>query len=189
MHRRKRMPPANHRVPCWVIIKDPYSSFLSDFKSNPIIILKIFLVFDWTRFWPIRVRYLISFGVGIGGETHLSISFEWYPLEAVESIGEVFEIWCIDKSLSDWPIFGSSIVNGGGGGAVERGDFSKSGAGLGRYAGPYVGPVDRHAGVEKCLFRPSENELLVTFVNYGLYSMNHSLSCIGRISLTCIVIF
>ena len=43
MHRRKRMPPANHRVPCWVIIKDPYSSFLSDFKSNPIIILNFFL--------------------------------------------------------------------------------------------------------------------------------------------------
>ena len=157
MRMRKSISTANHRVSCWVIIKDSYSSFLSDFKSNPIIILKMFLVFDWTRFWPIRGRYLISFGVGIGGETHLSISFEWYPLEAVESIGEVFEICCIDKSFSDWPIFGSSIVSGCGGGAIERGDCSKSGAGLGLYAGPYVGPVDRHAGVEKCLLRPSES--------------------------------
>ena len=144
-------------------LKDSYSSFLSDFKSKPIIILKnqltkvSFLLVQIN--WPIRI-HLISFGVGIGGETHLSISLEWYPLEAVESIGEVFER-CWIKSFSDGPIksfFGSSIVSGWGGGsnggAVERGDCSKCpGPGLGRYAGPYS--VDRHAGVEKWRRRPS----------------------------------
>ena len=42
--------------------KDSYSSFLSDFKSKPIIILKNHLdqlVFDWCKYWPIRLPYFI----------------------------------------------------------------------------------------------------------------------------------